>query len=73
MVLDILGRELAVDDYVTFEGVVYVIVKFTPKMVSIKRVKSPSRIYGSTTKLRYAVELTLVPKDDVLLWILKQK
>ena len=70
MVVDIIGRELAVGDCVSWEGGVYKIKKFTPKMVAIENLR-PMRWSKSGPCHKYASELTLLPEQDVMLWILK--
>jgi len=67
---DILGRELSVGDFVTNDHRVYRIEKFTAKMVTVTPAlapKNPNLIH------KYGSELTLVPEQDVMLWMLKKK
>ena len=74
---DILGRELSVGDFVTNDHRVYRIEKFTAKMVTVTPACSgtPGIIMNGKYKPihKYSSELTLVPEQDVMLWMLKKK
>jgi len=68
-VRDIIGRPLAVGDLVAYDGCVFEIVRFTPKMVKISQIGSR---YGRKT-LKYSNELALLPPQDVTAWLLTKK
>ena len=70
MHLDIIGRELTVDNFVIADRSLYKITKLTPNMVRLEKVFK-SR-YGSNKKLLYAKDLTLVPEHEVLIYMLKK-
>ena len=75
---DILGRGLSVGDFVTCDINVYRIEKFTTKMVTVVLALAPKTlpIKNPTKKSnpihKYSSELTFVPEQDVILWLLKQ-
>jgi len=66
---DILGRPLAVGDFVSFDTSVFEIVRFTPKMVGLSQLGSR---YGRKP-LKYSNELVLLPPQDVTVWLLTKK
>lgn len=71
MQVDIIGRELAVGNFVACEGNVWKIEKFTPKMISLSRIKKSITRWDKAKAHKYAHECSLLPEHEVLLWILK--
>lgn len=74
---DCIGRDVSVDDFVLRDGVVYQIVKLNPKMISGDQVAPRAPKNGVWVKKGmktqvpfYAMECALLPKEDVLMWII---
>lgn len=71
---DILGREIKLGDCVTVDSKVYRITRFTKKMVALEGLNSTSKraAWRSRELMKYSHDVTLVPEQDVMLWLLKQ-
>ena len=73
MKVDILGRELKVEDCVSVDSRVYRITRFTAKMVALLPLKSShTKTWGRKETMKYASDLTLLPEEAVTFWLLKQ-
>jgi len=69
MSVDIIGRELVVDDFVVCYNNIYQILSISTGSVRmILANKSPS----TRPIVKLAREVTLLPKEDVLMWVLKR-
>jgi hypothetical protein len=66
---DLIGRPLAVGDYVAYDDLVFEIVRFTQKMVGLSQLGSRY----SRKPLIYSSELVLLPPQDVTAWLLTKK
>lgn len=70
MAKDIIGREIDVDDFVYFYNYMYKVISVNP--MSVKVIIQPK---SPTSKPRVVLgrECALLPKGDVLLWLLKKE
>jgi len=66
---DLIGRHLAIGDFVAYDRSVFEIVRFTPKMVEISQLGSRY----SRKPLKHSIELVLLPPHDVTVWLLTKK
>ena len=67
--IDIIGRELKVDDFVVYYNNIYKVTKVHDDYASIILAK-PSK--NTRNKVQYCKDLTLLPTNDVLIWLLKK-
>lgn len=77
MAVDIIGRELAVGDHVAFYGNVYSLLFVPPTIPGYNPHSSVKMILlnkSKTTKpvVKQAREVALLPKEDILMWLLKK-
>lgn len=75
MALDLLGREIALNDYVVFHNNIYQVVeapRATMKNKAIEvRILLVKRSKSTKPVLKYSRDMCIINKDDVLMWILK--
>lgn len=71
MVTDILGDELFLDDYVFFDSEIYVIKKFTPKMITVQKLPLLQRSSFNGKRHIYAKDCVKLDPDKVLVLIMK--
>ena len=71
MAVDIIGREIAVDDFVVYYSNIYQVREVYPKNGYVK-----IKIWNGGTTSRpvkkFAKETAVLPKNDVLIWLMKQ-
>lgn len=71
MVTDIIGEELFLEDYVFFDSEIYVIKKFTPKMISVQKLSALQRNSFSGKLHIYAKDCVKLDPDKVLVLMMK--
>lgn len=71
MVTDIIGEELFLEDYVFFDSEIYVIKKFTPKMISVQKLSALQRTSFSGKRHIYAKDCVKLDPDKVLVFMMK--
>lgn len=71
MVTDIIGEELFLEDYVFFDSEIYVIKKFTPKMITVQKLSLLQRSSFNGKRHIYAKDCVKLDPDKVLVLIMK--
>lgn len=71
MVTDIIGEELFLEDYVFFDSEIYVIKKFTPKMITVQKLSLLQRTSFSGKRHIYAKDCVKLDPDKVLVLMMK--
>lgn len=74
MVTDLLGDELFLEDYVFFDSEIYVIKKFTPKMITVQNLSLLQRLQRSSFSGKrhiYAKDCVKLDPDKVLVLMMK--
>lgn len=71
MVTDIIGEELFLEDYVFFDSEIYVIKKFTPKMITVQTLSALQRTQFSGRRHIYAKDCVKLDPDKVLVLMMK--
>ena len=71
MVTDILGDELFLEDYVFFDSEIYVVKKFTPKMITVQKLSALKKSPFSGRRHIYSRDCVKLDPDKVLVLILK--
>jgi hypothetical protein len=73
MITDVLGREMQKDDYVVFHNRLYQVQGFYEHRMTMVKLLQVEKSKTTKEVLKLARECCIVPKDDVLIYLLKRK